>query len=307
MNQILQSGPAKPEAPVTTEAGTALAAGRKMALKLHPSQELLGPRGLPYAILEEDGKEVVQFVGAADQTGVQAVFPPTKPRNARMDDLESFIAYVEEQASAHLGARVYAEMEPGVRFTLVIDDEQDGKRLQWRDNRCTYQPRYSKEWETWVSHSGPKHKFDGNEDFALFIENNMPDVISPQATDLLSIVKHFRVSESREWSNKVELANGAAHLSYRRVVEGQSTTNMGDTVAIPEAIVLEIPIFAGLKSPRYSVNGRFRYRPNGAALKLWYELVRPHKVVELAFRDLLDQIQEVCGPTRPVYFGSPDR
>jgi hypothetical protein len=48
------------------------------------------------------------------------------------------------------------------------------------------------------------------------------------------------------------------------------------------------------------IQARLRYRISGGGLVLWYELVRPHKIVEYAFNKVREQVIAGVG-TVPVY------
>ena len=78
----------------------------------------------------------------------------------------------------------------------------------------------------------------------------------------------------------VRLQDGNVRLDYTADVSG-STGRSGEIV-VPEMIKIGIPVHDGLGAPKYAFDARFRYRLNGGALTIWYELVRPKKVVDAA-------------------------
>jgi uncharacterized protein YfdQ (DUF2303 family) len=75
-------------------------------------------------------------------------------------------------------------------------------------------------------------------------------------------------------------------------------------ITIPEKFKLLLPVFEGIDAGKYEMEARFRFDTKTGSLKLRYELVRPHKVVERAFKDLLAMIQTETG--KMVLFGDPD-
>ena len=78
----------------------------------------------------------------------------------------------------------------------------------------------------------------------------------------------------------------------------------GGEITIPETFEIAIPVFEGLNAPLHTLQCRLRWRVDNKAVKMSYELVRPHKVVEQAFADLLAEITEGAG--KQVLFGSPE-
>lgn len=291
---------AKTQPPGVTgnDTAAALEAGRRLALELKPHP--LGKRFAPYAIMRhEDGVETVEGGDPLD-------FPPDGfAGTAEVHDAESFLKmWAEHQCP---WSRVYAEMLPAVRFTAVFDEHDQASDPEsfprWREHRCVYTPKHSPEWNTWKAQD--RKPFGGNTEFALWLEDNLPDISEPAADQLLQIVHTFRVDEGLAWQNQVNLHNGHTDLTYRRVVDGQASDQGGWRLEIPQQFKISIPVFQGLEATVYDIDARFRYRVRERSLAIWYELVRPHKVLELAFRDLVARFR--TGTVERLFFGSPER
>lgn len=58
-----------------------------------------------------------------------------------------------------------------------------------------------------------------------------------------------------------------------------------------------------LETLRYAVEARLRYRIDGGKMQMWYELVRPHKILEDAVSAVWDEIADALGAT--VLNGAP--
>jgi hypothetical protein len=276
----------------TTDIAAAIEAGRRLALEARPSPH--GKDGLPYIVLRDaDGSEFIQPLRA------DAPRPPQRG-TAHLHDLTSFRQFWESHQMPH--SRVYAQMTPEVRFTAVFNDfDDESGEGDWRDFRATYAPKHSPEWLAWRDKD--RKDWPSNEALALWLEDQLPDIFSPPAEELLSIINTFRVDESHSWSNDVVLANGKIDMHYKKHVDGHATNVAGGRVAIPEIINLRLPVWAGLDADLYDVQARFRYRLREGRLTMRYELIRPHKIVEQAFREMVKTIQEVTA--QRMYFGDP--
>lgn len=204
-----------------------------------------------------------------------------------LDDIDSFIAYYTGNNETHKA--IYASLEP-LSFVGLLNDhlpESGGGKQGWRDYGCRYTPRHSKEWAAWTGRN--KNPFEGNDAFAEWLEDNLVDVIEPDNGKLLEIAINFKVNSTASFSNVKRLADGNTQMHYTNTVEGKSSTSAGE-VKIPELFVIEIPVFQGRNATKYRVEARFRFRLHGGNLRIAYELVRPHKVIEQAFCDLVDKI-----------------
>lgn len=217
---------------------------------------------------------------------------------AKMHDADSFIAFWSKFRTD--ASNIYAMVKPTVGFVAVFDDNVNGA-ADWRAFRCSYVPAYSPEWEAWAKQN--KLPFDGNQDLAEWLEDNGTDIITPDAATMLDIALNIKVHQEQGFSNRVNLSNGKVNLVYDNDVSASATNDAGQNLSIPEEFKIRIPVFEGIQAKGYDIMARFRYRLMGAKLKLRYELVRPHKVVELAYIELLEKIKDATGAT--ILFGAP--
>lgn len=223
--------------------------------------------------------------------------PFRKKGTIKMMDAESFIHYWGEQKST-IGSRIYGSLEPA-QFLAVFNDHAED--ADWKDYRALYVLKHSKEWLTWLKAN--KNDFNGNEAFAVWLEDNSVDIAEPDPAKMMDIALNLRVKQSQGFSNAVRLQDGNIQFAYSNVVEG-SAANEAGSIVIPEIFKISIPVFEGLQAPKYTLEARFRYRLQSGALTIRYELVRPHKVVEQAFKDLVTKIEAETKAT--VLFGTPD-
>jgi uncharacterized protein YfdQ (DUF2303 family) len=273
----------------TRDTQIALNAGRE--LELHKSTAKRLPELLHskhYVILKDGaGAERVEYVTE------QLAHPTFHKGLVTLLDGPSFIAYVNEHKTET--SAVYASLNP-CKFVAVLDEHpraQSGKPA-WRDFRATFTPALSVEWTTWMAKNGQKASFDSTEEFAYFIENNMADFTDPPAAAMLEMALNFKVAQSVTYKAARRLQDGQVNLEYVNEVNG--TAGAGG-VRIPEEFEIEIPIFAGLAEPPEKIKARLRYRLANGHLKLYYDLVRPEKILESAFKRLYNDIHEGIGAT----------
>lgn len=252
-------------------------------------------------------KDAAPFLVLRDADGAERIHtlkdrledPKRKSGTVKLNDPESFIGYYKVHGN---GAPVYATLKPA-RFLAVLN-EHTATAAGWRDHRADFVVAHSPEWEVWTKHNGKGAAFGNNEAFALFLEDNAPDIVKPDAAQMLSIALNFRVKADVSFSLAQRLEDGNVELGFSNVVAGSATGQGGGKVKIPEQFTIEVPVFAGLEAKKYPVDARFRYRLSEGRLTLWYELVRPHKVVEQAFKDIWAQIQKET--KAPILHGTPE-
>jgi uncharacterized protein YfdQ (DUF2303 family) len=288
-----------PETPAReAESAVILDAGRAIERHRATPKRADVLHGMPYIVLrDENGAERVECLSE------QFLRPTFRKGTVKLDDGKSFIAYVERHATGDTA--IYAQQRPA-RFVAVIDEHPataaaGDQEPNWRQFRAEFSPQLSPEWMTWKSHD--RQPFDSTEKFAYFLEDNLPDVIEPNGAELMEVALNFRVNQDVRYSAAQRLQDGHLEVAFQNVVEGSSSTAAGK-IRIPELFRIEIPVFAGVESHLYKVDARFRYRLKSEGLKLWFELVRPHKVLEQAFLDLWTEIGD--GTQRDILLGTPE-
>ena len=247
----------------------------------------------PFVILRDaEGNESVHTLRATQAP------PHRKSGTVKLKDADSFISYYAMHGN---GAPVYATLQPA-RFVAVLNDHTKGA-AGFRDHRAEFTVAYSKEWETWTKHSGAGASFGSNEAFALFLEEHAPDIVKPDPAKMLEVALNFRLQAEVVFSTAQRLQDGTIDFGYSNVNTATSKDSGGKKLAIPEMFSLSVPVFDGIDAPRYPVDARFRYRLRDSKLSLWYELVRPHKVVEKAFKDVWEKI--AADTNAPILHGDP--
>lgn len=208
-------------------------------------------------------------------------FPIRKRGLAKLRDVGSFVRYYKKHAGT--AGEIYGDKQDGT-FVAVFNGHTAGV-AGWGDHRASYACPQSKEWLTWTGKSG---RSMSQVDFAQFIEDNLPDIIEPAGADMLEVSRSLEATKKVQFAQSTRLNNGANELQYEETVAGTAAKGK---LQIPETFTLGIKVFEG--GEPYKVQARLRYRINeNKTLLMWYELVRPHKIVEAAVNDVWKQIEE---------------
>lgn len=211
---------------------------------------------------------------------------PTRSRgHTTMRDMASFISIVKQESRAEQ-TRIYGCYEPA-SFKAVFNDnfmESPG----WRDHTATFSCPQSAEWRTWAA----KNKIKMTQaDFAQFIEDNLPDIASPTAADMLEISRTLEAKKKVNFASGIRLSNGQNELTYEEEISGTAAKGK---LQIPEIFTIGIPVLEG--GDKYAVECRLRYRiEEGGKMFMWYDMLRPHKVVEDAIKQVWLSIEEGTG------------
>lgn len=270
--------------------------------------------GADRQILTHAVVEGVPLIARRDQTGTTTVeflerlLPrPTYLAGAvKIHDYASFIAYVTRFRDAD--SVVFADRQL-LTLTAVLDYHRaapaldatyvagDAHRARWGRHVATYTARTTPEWATWNAQNGKKVS---QLEFAEFLENNLVDVARPTGAELLEMATRLEASKSAKFAAGVRLADGQTQITYEETITGAAGEK--NALTIPPSFILGIAPFEG--ADKYALEARFRYRiADGGKLSLWYDLLRPFRVVDDAFGAVLTATGAALGET-PIIHGS---
>lgn len=209
-----------------------------------------------------------------------------------LNDAESFIAVVNDQKTND-GTRLFSTVNPPT-FTAVFNHH--GSVPGWCDHRAGYNAPLSPEWQAWI-------KIDnrpmGQVELAQFMENNLVDVVEPDGATLLEICRTLEAKKKVNFASAVRLSDGSNQFTYEEDVQGSAQKGQ---LQIPEMFAIGIPVFEN--GEKWRVDVRLRYRiQEGGRLSMWIELIRPHKVIDQAVKELRERITTETG--LPILNGAP--
>lgn len=217
--------------------------------------------------------------------------PSRKKGTTVLNDENSFVHVVNDQKNA--STRLFSALNPP-SFTAVFNADADGPG--WGDHRAAYALPLSPEWKTWAGRDSRQSK---QAEFAQFIEGNLPDIIEPVGATVLEVVRTLEAKKKVSFASGIRLSNGEQQLIYEEEIQGSAQKG---TLTVPEIFVLAIPVFEN--GEPWRVEARLRYRiGDDKSLTLWYELVRPHKIIEAAVNEVRARVAEKTA--LPLLNGSP--
>lgn len=249
------------------------------------------PGGRDFVLLVDGAATKIEYLERPDT-------PIRKTGIVVVHDAASFVnvtnRYLDKKAAA-----IYATLKPAGFVAVLNDNGATSDKPNWRDHRVSFTPEFSKEHQLWDSR---KKQPMTQEQFAHFIEDNLPDFKTPEGARMLEIAVNFKVNRAVTFKSAINLSDGSAQLEYSDQQAGGGT-GPSKKLAMPELFKIEIPVWAGLGAQKYVFDARLRYRVSEGQLSILYDLIRPHKVVERAFQDILDTIRKDVKDV-PIFFGS---
>ncbi|MGY6214948.1 DUF2303 family protein [Methylolobus aquaticus] len=220
------------------------------------------------------------------------------PRRVEADvtltTLESFIAFVSAHGDAQ--SAIFVDTLSGKTEFCAILDYHLGQKADWCKFKARYECPRTPEFQDWQEKSG---KSMPQTDFAEFIEDHLPDIVDPPAAEMAEIARGLVADIKIKFTKAVRLDNGETQLQYREEINGAAGPS--GQLKIPQTIKLGLPLFMG--GEPYAVEARFKYRIRDGVLSMWYELIRPHRLID----DAVDTMVKAVRAEWPghIYFGKP--
>lgn len=266
-----------------TENYDAIAAGR---LSTEPHR--LEPGGY-YAIATPEGVETVDLTG--DQYRDR---PRRKAGIVKVRDVASFLHYWHKHSTTN-ESEIYADLDQ--RLIVAVLDSNGAETAGWAKHVLRFGLRHSPAWTAWTAISG---KLMSQQQFAEFIEDHRPDIMQPDAADVLELAQTFQATIKAEFKSGVQLKNGQREFQFTETID-QSAGRSG-RMQIPDTIQLALPVFDADVMAE-AVTARLRTRVNDGRLSIGVILDEVDVKVRSAFQAIVDQIDTDVAV--PVFHGTP--
>lgn len=163
------------------------------------------------------------------------------------------------------------------KFTGVIDYHSAGSAA-WCKHSVIYKCQRTHEASAWLANNGKKME---QEEFAVFIEDNALEIVTPPGATMLEIATHLKAQKKVQFISGTVLSNGQQSIQYMEEIQGSAGAK--GELQIPEMIELGMRIFEG--GDAYKLHARFRYRINTGKLIMWYDIIRPKQTLRAAVDD----------------------
>lgn len=219
-----------------------------------------------------------------------------KRKRARVELIEtsSFINYVNAHKVVGKTHLFGIASEQGGSFIAILDYHRDEASVVntagWGEHTCKLSLVTTPEWVRWTSNNA---KPMGQEVFADFLEDNMTDIIEPDAGALIDMAQLLQGKKAVTFKSGKNLKTGAIAFEYTEAVEATGGRTNGD-MEVPDRFKLGIVPFVGAFGIEISARLRFRIT-DGGKLSFSYILDRPFKVIEEAFKASRQEIESKTG------------
>lgn len=248
------------------------------------------PQGL--AVFPDGRVRNLDFEGLRDH-------PKRKRGLVCLSETSSFIEYVNAHSTPDETHIFGVASEAGGEFKAVIDFHGRGDAdPNWGEHVCVLKLATTPEWQRWTARNGQQLT---QEAFAEFLEDNMQDIVNPDAGTLLDVAQLLTGKKSVTFRSGKNLKNGAIALEYSETIESTGGRSNGD-MQVPDKFTLMISPFIGVDP--VALDARLRYRiSDSGKLSFSFILNRPHKIVEAAFNTAREAIKK--GTDLFVHLGTP--
>ena len=217
--------------------------------------------------------------------------------NARFDDLQSFIDYVN-QYKRDSCAHVFAQVTPSqLSFRAVLYHSWESASgplpvdIRREAALAHFTALESEELKAWRSRNG--NSFTQG-DIAEFLDLRAADISAPPAADILEIIQNFESKRDVHFKSVIRLADGSVSAAYENTEK-----NVKSALEFPSEIELLIPLFRHM--PAIKVRAKLRYRVNEGTLRLSYHLYQLEAAFDNEIKADVERVQEKTG--LPVYLG----
>lgn len=269
------------EAP--TNAAAAIAAGLAMA-----AAEFHEVGAVPVVVLPED-REV---------SSLEEYLPaPARLRQSvALSTPQDLAAYVN--LFGHKGRTMIFADRAGGRVTAILDYHTSATEPSWNAHRAGCVLEHPPAFKDWTARNG---KPATQAEFAQFLEDHIPDIVTPDGATLLEVCRNFEAKKAVTFQSSQRVADGSVQFTFNEDVQGAAR---GGALKVPTEFVVLLAPYEGVV-PR-PVTARLRYRiGDGGKLAIWFDLVRLQDVVVTAFDEVVALVREqTAGAARAVVLGS---
>jgi uncharacterized protein YfdQ (DUF2303 family) len=212
-----------------------------------------------------------------------ATHPRRRTGTLTVYDPPSFIDAVKRFATPRAVVAADVQKLNFLAYLEFHDGDAETVKARHLDFKASYTLRETEDWKRWTAQNA---KPMAQVAFAQFLEDNLHNIAEPEGIVLLDITQNLHMRTNVTFKSSVRLSDGTQQLTYEENSEGATK---GD-LKLPTQIVLGLQPFEG--AAQYRVDARLRIRAAGGTAQFWYELVRPDRVVETAFREVETKLRD---------------
>lgn len=219
-------------------------------------------------------------------------------------DAGSFTTYVQRHIDPR-STTIWADIASASITAVINDHDQHAEPVDgvaqgedlpgWGDHRAKLELLASLDWKHWLAADG---KYMTQDQFAEHLEDGAEAITSPSPAEMLEVAQTFHATSGVNFESSKRLS-GDIEFAYSETT-GARAGERG-RLEVPQIFELALAPFDG--GEVYPLAARFRYRLANGGLSLGYRLIRPDRVRQLAFDELIETIGTQLD--LPVMAGTP--
>lgn len=261
-----------------------------------PATEVPGLR--KYAVIP-DGFQTVELEAHEER-------PFRATGTVQADDVESLKALCQRFANVaasviYVRAKIAAN-DFSLTATAVFNDNEKGENRPtagFSDHRAVFNARLTPSWQNWLAANG---KYLSQEQFAVFLEDNLPDIFvpeesnAPSGTQILELARDLEINKSSRFRSSIRTTSGATELE---MIESESDACKG-RIKIFDRFFIAVRPFFGSAPWTFEARIRFRTESETKSVKFKVDLVRIDRVLEEAVGEFIEELRStglpvICG------------
>lgn len=236
--------------------------------------------GNTHHMVVPEGYKLVDLTAAIEKAYIN---PSRKTGTVHLSEIASFNVFVADQGGPR-ETYIYADPEARTLTAVMNDHAKSSHEAGWRDQRAVFKAELSREFDTWMRNN---KQLMEQEAFAIFLEDNIADVVEPSGETLLQVALTLQAKTEVNFSSHRRLDNGQVQFAYSETIDARAT---GGQIEIPREFAIGARLFKNGEG--YKVRARLKYRLGSGKVKFWYELDRPETVIEEAFQAYINAARE---------------
>lgn len=253
-----------------------------LARKAVLPQSFMGADGRQYLIVP-DGYQAKDIT---DPHGLKSRMPIYIQQTVEMHALDALIDYVNLYKTPN--TLLFADMHAN-SISAAIDYHSPTGAAAQVAHVATMKLPFSEEWGTWTKVDG---QLVDQLAFARFLEENHPDVVQPNAGELIDAARDLHAARNVRFTKVVRTDSDNENF----VAEDEtklSSRSTGNSVELPREFTLSVPIYFG--EPAIEMKAHLRWKVADDGMKLGTKLWRPEHVRQAEFRRIVVHAAENTG------------
>lgn len=240
--------------------------------------------GAPFTVLlNRDGSQTL--------ASLEQFLPPRKLASAAFVEAQSFVDYVNAYKDPH--SRFFCDVE-GRTFSAILDyhDPSTPDNVGRRGGHtASFVMKLTPEIEAWLTLADPMRP-KSQAEFAAFLEDRNRDIAEPDGATILELARDLEVKNDVGFKGSQRSSDGGYNLI--------SAENVTTSVAVPQKLLLRLPVFQG--GAAMDLTARLRFKLVSGSVVFWLVFID----LERLLREEVEHVRKGIGAAieAPVWAGA---